>query len=75
MALPGEIGNLNAKQPCIGCKAILDLKVLSSNAGYYVGTFCNSCGPVSRETHYGTEDCAKEWLKQILNKDICPGLR
>ena len=30
----------------------LPIRVLSSNAGYYVGTFSETHGPVSRESQY-----------------------
>ena len=34
------------------CGEVLPFQVLHTPAGYYVGTFCNACGPHSRETDY-----------------------
>jgi len=42
----------------------LDLIVTSSAAGFYVGTFCNECGPHSRESDYfRTQKEALAYLK------------
>lgn len=37
---------------CVDCGSKLPFKVLSSAAGYYIGTFCNCCGPYSRDSGY-----------------------
>jgi hypothetical protein len=37
---------------CMDCKAHLKIKVCRSAAGYYVGFFCDTCGPYSRESGY-----------------------
>jgi predicted RNA-binding Zn-ribbon protein involved in translation (DUF1610 family) len=51
MALPGEC--VNATQTvCYECQAVLDIEVLSSAAGYYIGFLCPNCGPYSRESGY-----------------------
>ena len=51
MTLPGEC--INATQTvCIECGTTLDLEVLCSAAGYYIGFFCPECGPYSRESGY-----------------------
>ena len=50
MALQGEVGHGNSN--CPDCGEFLPLKVLSTPAGYYVGTFCGHCGPYSRESGY-----------------------
>jgi hypothetical protein len=34
------------------CSTTIDLQVLSSAAGYYIGFFCPECGPYSRESGY-----------------------
>ena len=47
--LPGECGHDGTK--CPDCGKVLVLQVLSSAAGYYLGTFC-CCGPYSRESEY-----------------------
>jgi len=49
MALPGETGHVG--KTCGGCDTVLEAKVLSSGAGYYIGTYC-MCGPYSRESGY-----------------------
>jgi len=60
MTLPGEtIGrSLVTELPagstctCVDCGKAMPIAVLSSAAGYYVGFFCPSCGPYSRESQY-----------------------
>jgi hypothetical protein len=39
---------------CFNCGASLEKGVYRSAAGYYVGTWCNRCGPHSRESQYFT---------------------
>jgi hypothetical protein len=51
MALPGECVN-DTKTNCLDCGAELTIDVQKSGAGYYIGFFCNSCGPYSRESGY-----------------------
>ena len=51
MALPGECVN-DMRTVCMDCKTPLDIQVLSSAAGYYIGFFCLRCGPYSRESGY-----------------------
>lgn len=51
MALPGELKGINGTE-CTGCSTWLELEVCSSGAGYYLGYFCNCCGPYSRESSY-----------------------
>ena len=51
MALEGELMGLNGTD-CVECGEPLLLDVQCSNAGYYLGYFCSSCGPYSRETGY-----------------------
>lgn len=51
MTLPGEtLGFTGAYCPC--CCARLELQVLRSAAGYYLGYLCLEDGPVSRESYY-----------------------
>lgn len=60
--LPGETIHSGAPNKCCGKK--LKLQVLQSGAGYYIGTFCNKCGPYSRESHYyPTREAAEKALK------------
>jgi hypothetical protein len=44
------------------CGENMELKVLMSAAGYYVGFECNQCGPYSRITGYfeSKEDATEE---------------
>ena len=51
MTLPGECVN-DTQTICIECGAELNIQVLSSAAGYYIGFFCPQCGPYSRESGY-----------------------
>jgi hypothetical protein len=50
----------------------LNLKVLRSKAGYYVGTWCE-CGPVSRETGYykTMEEASKDSLLVVFDEPSC----
>ena len=48
--LPGETILSGANPICCGVE--LEFEVLSSAAGYYIGTRCPKCGPYSRETGY-----------------------
>lgn len=59
--IPGETIATGASQHCSMCEKKLELKVLSTPAGYYVGTFC--CEPHSRESgYYPTREKAQEAL-------------
>ena len=49
--LKGETISSGAPNKCPDCLEVLEFKVCSSFAGYYIGTECN-CGPYSRETEY-----------------------
>lgn len=60
--LPGETIRSGASNECCGKK--LELQVLQSGAGYYIGTICEQCGPYSRESgYYGSKEEAAEALK------------
>lgn len=37
---------------CPICGEKLQVRVLRSNAGFYIGTQCGKCGPVDRSTGY-----------------------
>lgn len=57
------IGNeADAATECMDCHASLETMVLSSAAGYYLGTQCPNCGPYARESDYFAtrEDAAAE---------------
>lgn len=49
--IPDETIASGAPSTCPECQKKLQLQVLRSAAGYYVGTQCN-CGPYSRESGY-----------------------
>lgn len=49
--LPGETVRSGADPRCSDCGLTPQMEVLSTPAGYYIGTQCN-CGPKSRESHY-----------------------
>jgi hypothetical protein len=49
--LQGETIHSGAPDTCKHCKIKLELEILYSPAGWYIGTQCN-CGPYSRESHY-----------------------
>lgn len=51
MTAPGEIVGEKTTR-CYDCKEVLRIKVLRSAAGYYIGFFCDNCGPHSRESGY-----------------------
>jgi hypothetical protein len=51
MTLPGETIATGANKTCDDCGVTVELKVLQSSAGYYIGTRCE-CGPYSRESDY-----------------------
>lgn len=71
MTLFGETNGLFGAT-CIGCNSPLELRVLRSFAGYYVGYMCDNCGPYSRESgYYHThEEAEVELLKAKLNGTI-----
>lgn len=63
MALEGELKGLNGTN-CSCCGRHLELEVCQSGAGYYLGYFCEKCGPYSRETCYWqTREEAEEALE------------
>jgi hypothetical protein len=45
MALEGE---LDIYEKCPDCGIKLPIKVCMSGAGYYIGQYCGSCGPINR---------------------------
>lgn len=49
--IAGETILTGAPQTCAECEVDLEMQVLQSGGGYYVGTQC-MCGPNTRETLY-----------------------
>lgn len=58
MALPGELHGTDGTACSCGKK--LQLQVLHSPAGHYLGYTCDDCGPWSRESSYFTSHEAAE---------------
>lgn len=66
MTLPGETVGTEDEIRCSMCKVVLPLKVCSSNAGYYIGYSCITCGPYSRETvYFADRPSAEAALKEM----------
>ena len=62
MVLPGETIATGGPETCDECHKTPELQVCRSNAGYYVGTYCD-CGPYSRESgYYPTHEQAESAL-------------
>lgn len=45
-------GNYVMRRICMICGTALYLRVMSNDAGYYIGFYCPQCGPYSRESDY-----------------------
>ena len=64
--IPGETIASGAASTCPDCGVKLELQVLCSAAGYYIGTEC-CCGPYSRESgYYKKEEDAETLLRSNL---------
>ena len=60
--IAGETILSGAPDTCEDCKVKLELRVLSSPVGYYIGTMCD-CGSYSRESdYYRTRELAQKDL-------------
>lgn len=71
--MPGE-GDAHTK--CLDCGHFMETEVLMSNAGYYIGTFCDNCGPHSRESDYfRTREDAEAELKLWKEFNVKPSAR
>lgn len=56
---------INAPVRCPDCNTRLKVKIMHSNAGFYLGTECE-CGPYSRESiYYNTRGEAKEAFEEF----------
>jgi len=63
--IPGECKGLEGHTCECGFK--MELEVLSTPAGYYLGYMCDECGPYSRETgYYKTKEEAEEELVSYM---------
>jgi uncharacterized radical SAM superfamily Fe-S cluster-containing enzyme len=66
MAVSKETILTGAESICPDCKTVLNPKVLHSNAGFYIGTWCK-CGPYSREScYFKTRKEAEKLLPQYV---------
>jgi hypothetical protein len=73
MAHPGELRGFQRSLTCSCCRTEIPLRVCESNAGFYLGYFCDNCGPYSRETgYYNTEAEAQTDLDQFLDTGTIP---
>ena len=66
MTLPGECV-FDTQTVCMECGTALDIQVLCSAAGYYIGFLCPECGPYSRESGYFR---SREEAEKALNSGI-----
>jgi len=75
MVMPGETLGYNESITCT-CGKVLPLKVCHTGAGYYLGYWCDWCGPVSRESNYFhfIED-AERTLSLFENNGVVAGSR
>lgn len=64
MALPGELCGTQGTI-CSLCGEEVELDILSSPAGFYLGYWC--CGPISRETRYMPDWSTAETELGIIN--------
>ena len=62
MTLPGETIATGAPSTCPDCYKDMELEVLKSAGGFYVGTAC-LCGPYSRVCH---QDCTDKEAEKAL---------
>lgn len=67
MALPGECVR-DVETNCVECGAHLEIQVCKSMAGYYVGFWCDRCGPYSRESGYYQ---SREEAEKALSRGTC----
>ena len=67
MVLEGECVK-DMRTVCMDCGTPLNIQVLCSAAGYYIGFLCPLCGPYSRESgYYGSyEEAAVALTKGIF---------
>jgi len=62
--IPGETIASGGPETCPDCGKTPTLGIYRSNAGYYIGTYCD-CGPYSRESgYYSTREKSNEAFEQ-----------
>ena len=48
---------------CMDCNSVMEIGVYKSAAGYYIGYWCNNCGPYDRVSgYYPTKEAAEKEL-------------
>jgi len=69
MTLPGEtVGYHPEGVECPDCGLRMFMDVQQSAAGYYLGYFCENCGPYSRESgYYFNWADARSDLRRMMN--------
>lgn len=76
MALPGEFHDSLEPIECEDCGSKLEVQVLRSNAGYYIGRFCDRDGPYERMSDYHpSEESAQAELDLWRESDVRPSAR
>lgn len=71
MAIPGETTGGAALGECSECEMSMPLKVCFSPAGYFLGYWCDGCGPAGRETGYfGSKQEAEDALESFFADGI-----
>jgi len=76
MAIPGDTGGFHKEVECMDCKGMMPLQVCRSSAGYYLGYYCDNCGPWTRETdYYSHENKAQKDLDKFLKTGEIPRTR
>ena len=67
--LKGETILSGVERMC-DCNVWQPFKVLESNAGFYIGTACNVCGPWSRESGYYPDEATALRDLSFINPDV-----
>ena len=66
--ITGESILSGAAKTCETCGETPEMKVYKSNAGHYIGTYCN-CGPYTRESIYFPLEEAAQWALDVAPPD------
>lgn len=73
MTIPGETILTGAPAECCGQR--LELEVLRSAAGWYIGTRCPNCGPYSRESEYFYSEADANKAIILWRRGVCVSAR
>jgi uncharacterized Zn finger protein len=67
--IPGEtLGYKAAGIQCTDCGENMELKVMKSGGGFYLGYGCSMCGPYTRETDYIKDRKSAQGLLEISHE-------